>query len=144
MPTKSSDSKNAGFKVKPGSEPANVLETTQAVFWRNMCRKYLPTAHCNPRLVQSQLGDYIDHRYRQCCRYHAGQEIVFIDRYYGKLRAIIRNVQSCWSFFELKVEITQGRYKRQIFKIGNNISEIKPAQKAPSSQQLFVQPTENP
>ena len=116
---------------------ANPLETPHAVFWRKMCLKYLPLGYCNPRIIKNHLGDYIDHRYRQCCRFQAGQDIVFNDKNYGKARGVIRKINSCWSFFELDVEITQGKYNRQILKIGNSITEIKLAQQAPFTPNLF-------
>ncbi len=121
----------------PYTGPANLLETPSAFFWRNMYCKYLPFSHENPRLTRSGLGEYIDRRYRQCCRFRRGQQVVLTDREYGRIIGKIQSVQSCWSFFEIYVKVSQGKYKDQVLKLGRNIAEIRLAQAIPDSPSLF-------
>lgn len=128
---------HTGPIIRPVPKAVNQLDTPYADFWRSMCRKYLPNAHSNPRLTHNRLGDYIDRRYRMCCRFNVGQRVIITDEHFGKICGTIREIRSCWSFFELMMEITQGKYNGRIIKVGNHISEIKLAEPIPVSSDLF-------
>lgn len=132
--TKSSRaSGNKGFP-----EPANLIETEYAVFWRAMCHKYLPYGHCYQRFQQNRaLSEYIDQRYRRCCKFHNGQEVVLTDTRFGRIIGTIKNVQSCWSFFELNIKVSQGNLSGQVVKVGQYVTEIRLAQKQPVAPTLF-------
>ena len=118
-------------------EPANPLETPSAVFWRQMCRKYLPISHCNPRFQGRGLHEFIDRRYRRCCRYQREQRVVLTDERFGRLIGELVEIQSCWSYFELRIRVSQGRFKNMALKVGKDVTEIRLAKPTPLSPTLF-------
>lgn len=125
-------------EAKESPEPANLLETPYAVFWRAMCHKYLPYGHCNKRFQQNRtLPEYIDKRYRRCCKFTAGQKVVLTDTHYGRFTGTIKSIQSCWSFFELNITVSQGKLKGKVIKVGKCITDICLVQSQPKFPTLF-------
>jgi len=65
------------------------------------------------------------------------QRVVLTDERFGRLIGEIVEIQSCWSYFELRIRVSQGRFKNMALKVGKDVTEIRLAKPTPLSPTLF-------